>query len=56
MPTREIWNYHEDGTITKEIIEVEFLTVDVETQIQQKEQQLLSMYEELERLKSLQNS
>lgn len=53
MATKEIWNYHEDGTITKEIIEYDDIYIDIDAQIQQQEQQMLSMYQELERLKAL---
>jgi len=55
MATREIWNYNEDGTISKEVEQYDDILIDIDAQIQQQEEQLLSMYEELERLKALKN-
>jgi len=53
MAIRQIVNYDDNGIVSIEDIEVP--DVDINVEIQQKEELLLSMYEELERLKALRN-
>ena len=58
MPLKEVKTEYwgENGLIETKVEYIEIPEIDVENQIQQKEEQLLSMYEELERLKALKNS
>ena len=58
MPLKEVKTEYwgENGLIETKVEYIEIPEIDVESQIQQKEEQLLSMYEELERLKALKNS
>ena len=58
MPLKEVKTEYwgENGLIETKVEYIEIPEIDVESQIQQKEEQLLSMYEELERLKALKNN
>ena len=58
MPLKEVKTEYwgENGLIETKVEYIEIPEIDVESQIQQKEEQLLSMYEELEKLKDLKNS
>lgn len=58
MPLKEVKTEYwgENGLIETKVEYIEIPEIDVESQIQQKEEQLLSMYEELKKLKALKNS
>lgn len=58
MPLKEVKTEYwgENGLIETKVELIELPEVDLSAQIQEKELQLLEMYEELNRLKSLQNS
>ena len=49
----EIWD--ENGFVETIVEMVPKIEINIESQIKQKEEQLLSMYEELEKLKTLKN-
>lgn len=58
MPLKEVKTEYwgENGLIETKVELIELPEVDLSAQIQEKELQLLEMYEELNRLKLLQNS
>jgi hypothetical protein len=57
MSLREVRTeiYDENGFVETIVEMVNIPSINIDTQIQQKEEELLSMYEELERLKALKN-
>ena len=58
MSLREVRTeiYDETGFVETKVEVVNMPIISIDEQIQQKEEQLLSMYEELQNLKSLKNS
>jgi len=58
MSLREVRTeiYDETGFVETKVEVVNMPSINIDEQIQQKEEQLLSMYEELQNLKALKNS
>ena len=52
MATKNIINYDEKGMINIETIEVPNIDIDVKSQIKQKEDELIRIYNEIQELKS----